>query len=280
MFNKTYTKDNYLINFTVWINNFATLRKSYKEQAKYILVDTNFISKEYDLTSNLSEVQNIYNEICTQAKVDEIYFKTADLDKYNDNSSNLITQIKLILKASKNKKVKVVFPNINSIDKLLKMIDILKKAHDLVIVEDDYKDVEYPKIGVIISNFYGTLMCPKISNYVDAIFLNTDLFYYVYFDWTPAIVDCLKFTTIASQYNKQSQKELFVYGKLLNSSRYLPILIGAGFSNIILPVSKIESYAKITEDFNLSECINFVNNIRQSCETWENVETKIDLFYE
>lgn len=234
-----------------------------------------------------------YNEVCEKMFPKKVTIRTFDLggDKFIegvtryennpylgwrsvriaiDHKDMFITQLRALLKASRKRNLRIMFPMISGLEELIKCLDILEEAKESL-RKDKIEFDENIKVGTMIEVPSAVIIADLLSEHVDFFSIGTnDLIQYtvavdrgnkkishLYDAYHPAILRLIKQTIKAAE---KANLEISVCGEVASDPFYVPILIGMGIRNISLSPFAIPEIKKVIRSIKVSEWKVFWEN--------------------
>ncbi|MFA5478907.1 MAG: phosphoenolpyruvate--protein phosphotransferase [Candidatus Muiribacteriota bacterium] len=204
------------------------------------------------------------------------------------NENILRTQLRAILRAAKFGSPKILLPMVTSIEDVVKIRNIIKEEKtnlDRELVE--YRK-EYVPVGMMIEVPSAIFILDKIKEYVDFFSIGSnDLIQYTlgvdrenysmknFFNPShPAVVRVLKNCV---DIIKPTGKELSICGEMASEFKYIPMLVGMGFSSLSMNLSNIKDAKDYIRALNNEECRKLADTIL-SLHTIVEVERALEIF--
>ncbi|WP_029513206.1 putative PEP-binding protein [Mycoplasmopsis primatum] len=262
------------------INNLLNLKNQYVDS---LLISADGIEHE--------TLKSFYQEVAPTTRGYKTLYKLYDtkesinlsgIRSLDHNKQLFIDQISAILENNVNEKLYIVIPYVSTIDEFVEVKELI----DLLVVTTDSKnDRKDIKIGFSVDNASAALHCHRICNYADFVIINSDnllanslvidqnskLFNYN----NPSFINLLK---IATQGAKIHQKFCGLYGSILNSPKFLPLIIGLDINQIYVPFNNVDNYCKIINKIPKKYATQLVENIIYSADTNKKVVDVIQKF--
>jgi phosphotransferase system enzyme I (PtsI) len=174
------------------------------------------------------------------------------------------SQIKAILRASKNKNLRIMLPMISNFDELVASKQLIQECMQ----ELDNQSVSYDKrikIGIMIETPSSVIMAEELGRYCDFFSIGTnDLTQYtlaadrtnefvidIYDSFNPAILKMIEMTVKAAKKNKI---EVGVCGELAGHSLAIPLLIGLGIKELSVAASVLPEVKRVVRESNSKSC--------------------------
>ncbi|MHB8578831.1 MAG: phosphoenolpyruvate--protein phosphotransferase [Ignavibacteriaceae bacterium] len=192
-------------------------------------------------------------------------FKFLDFDEPNpflglrgirlllENQKMFKTQIRAVLKGSKNNNILFMLPMISTVSEIKRSLEIIHECKNELRDEKIYFDKEL-KIGIMIEVPSAALLTFELAAYVDFLSIGTnDLIQYLiavdrgndlvsdlYQEFNPAVI-----RTISHIVNeaKKAKKPLSICGEMAADTLAIPLLVGIGLTSLSLAPATIP-YAK------------------------------------
>ncbi|MFW5799781.1 MAG: phosphoenolpyruvate--protein phosphotransferase, partial [Spirochaetota bacterium] len=250
------------------------------------LYRSEFLFIHRDNLPDEQEQFEVYNHVCESLFPKKVTIRTFDLggDKFVegvtryehnpylgwrsvriaiDRKDMFITQLKALLKASRKRNLRIMFPMISGIEELFKCLEILEEAKEILRKEDIEFD-ENIKVGTMIEVPSAVLIADELAKYVDFFSIGTnDLIQYtlaadrgnkqiahLYDAYHPAIFRLIKNTVdIAVKHNI----EISVCGEVASDPYYVPILVALGIRTLSLSPSSIPEIKEVLSSIKVSD---------------------------
>lgn len=198
-----------------------------------------------------------------------------------------LNQIKRILKASKYKNVRIMFPLISSIDELDEALSVLQEARR----ELDEEGVEYDRdieVGTMIEVPSAAITCDLILEKVDFISVGTnDLIQYtlavdrgnekvsyLYQPMHPAILRLLNYVVRTCH---EKGKIASICGEMAGDEKYLPLLVGLGFDELSVSPPRILPIRAELRKLSSDDCRTLLNEVL-SMSSHKEIEKRLKEF--
>lgn len=266
----TKTNDGYVVEI------FAKTKKEIENEILKIAEGISVI----DAKQNKEEEEqfSIYKEIVDKMEYSPVIIETCERTK---DISNLKTQIKALLRASKYGDLSIAFPQISCVAELREYIDILEQCKE----ELEKKEIPYKKhmkIGIIVEIPSAALMSYELAKECDFLFIDTNsLAKYtfgnketipdIYSKFQPAIV---KLVQQAIEGAHDAGIYCGICGDAIENELYMPLLIGLGIDQFSLETKNIERTRERIHELNKSDCKELVEEILK-LRTLDDIENKL-----
>jgi phosphotransferase system enzyme I (PtsI) len=179
------------------------------------------------------------------------------------------TQIKAILKASKNKNVRLMLPMITNVNEVIKSKELIEQCKVELIAEGAEFDTNMP-VGIMIETPSAALMADNFAKYVQFFSIGSnDLTQYTVaadrtnelvlenFDsFHPAVLKLIKYTANAA---KEAGISVSVCGEIAGHSAATSLLIGMGISELSVSPSILLELKSRVRDCSLIESQELAN---------------------
>lgn len=193
------------------------------------------------------------------------------------------TQIKAILKSSRNKNVSIMLPMITSIEEVEKTRQVIEQCKK----ELDYYGIPYDKfipLGIMIETPAAAMMAEKLAQSVDFFSIGTnDLTQYVlaadrtnelvsdiYDSFHPAVIKLLKNTIDAAAKYK---KKVSLCGELAGHAAAIPLLVGLGIDELSVASSLVLELKNTIRKINYKQSLNLSHKILEMCSSDDILES-------
>jgi phosphoenolpyruvate-protein phosphotransferase (PTS system enzyme I) len=205
-----------------------------------------------------------------------------------DNLSIFKTQIRSVLRASKDKNVQFMLPMVSTIGEIRKSKEIIEECRK----ELKYEKIPFDrhmKIGIMVEVPSAAVMAGEFAKEVDFLSIGTndliqylmavdrgnDAVSYLYQEFSPAVVRTV--AHIVTEANKAG-KTVSICGEMAGDTLAIPLLVGLGLNSLSLSPSTIPYAKRIISKFSFEnarelsiECLN--------CSTETEIQHKIEHFF-
>jgi len=179
------------------------------------------------------------------------------------------TQLKAILRASRLKNIKIMFPMISGVDELLKAKKILEEAkNDLR--NDGVEFDEDVDVGIMIEVPSAAVVSDVLAKHVDFFSIGTnDLIQYTLavdrgnkqlsYLYNPLHPSVLRLLKMVINNGQNEGIEVSMCGNMAGNPKYTILLIGLNLRKLSVAPSSILEVKKIIKELDTSECKQIVN---------------------
>jgi len=233
-----------------------------------------------DNNENEDEQYLSYKKIIEKMNYRPIIVNALEIEK------NIKTQLRAILRASKDGDVSIVFSKIATVDEMRQYKEFLEECKsELEIEKIPYK--KHIKIGAVVEIPSAALMSYGIAKECDFLFIDINsLTNYtfgmkknnkeskLYEKFQPGVIKLVKHTIEGAH-----DAGIFcgICGDVVENNLYMPLLIGLGLDQFSMNANYIEVARKMISELDKTECKYLVEEILQ-LRTIENIEKKLKQF--
>ena len=275
------------------------------------LFRTEFIAIKEDLLNDRSKKDEVYLEAAKKMKGrGHIVFRTLDVggDKKTgemeaeDNpilgwravrytlshKEDFKAQMRAVLKASKYKNVRLMFPMISGIEELDECLGLLEEVKD-ELRRKRIKFDENMKVGTMIEVPSAAITADILAKKVDFFSIGTnDLIQYtiavdranaktnyLYNPLHPAFLRLLKYVVDTAHDNNI---EVGLCGQMGGEYKYLPLLIGLGLDEISMSSQSLPIIRRLLNSLSYSDCLTLLNEVL-SMTSYIEIENRLKEFF-
>lgn len=269
----TKTNDGYVVEI------FAKTKKEIEKEIIEIAEGISILDAKQNKTEE--EQFLIYKEIVEKMEYNPVVMETCEKTK---DENVLKTQLKAMLRASKEGDLSIAFPKISSVIELREYKEILEECkRELEKEEKQYR--KKIKIGTIVEIPSAALMSYEIARECDFLFIDTNsLTKYVfgnkeklpdlYTKFQPALI---KLVQQAIEGAHDAGIYCGICGDAIENELYLPLLIGLGLDQFSLETKNIENARKVINELDKYDCKMLVEEISE-LRTLDDIEKKLKQF--
>ena len=187
------------------------------------------------------------------------------------NPEIFIVQLRAILRASANGKVKLMFPMISGIGELIRAKELLERAKSELRSEKISYD-ETLEVGGMIETPSAVTICDLLAKEVDFFSVGTnDLVQYllavdrvnneIAYLYEPHHPAVLRSLSHVNRVAKENGKPITICGEIAGDPHFLPILLGLGFDNLSCSPPLLKELKFFGRRFTFSECEELMKEI-------------------
>jgi len=205
------------------------------------------------------------------------------------NENLFKSQIRSVLRASKNKNVKFMLPMVSNLSEIRKSKNLIEECKNELKKNKEKFDHNI-KIGIMVEVPSTALMAKEFADEVDFLSIGTnDLIQYLvavdrgndlvsdlYREFHPAVIKTLKLIIDGA---KSSGKELSLCGEMAAETLAIPLLIGLGLESLSLSPSTIPYAKRIIRYVSFAKA----KDLAEECltlKTSKEITTRIEKFFE
>jgi phosphotransferase system enzyme I (PtsI) len=205
-----------------------------------------------------------------------------------DNINIFKTQVKAVLRASKNKNVQLMVPMITTLEEVRKTRELVEICKfELKKEKQDFD--KNMKLGIMIEVPSAAVMTFDLASEVDFIsigtndliqFLNAvdrgnDLVYNLYQEFSPGLIRTL--SHVVSE-GKRAKKVVSICGEMAADTLAIPLLVGLGLDNLSMAPTTIPYAKRIIRNCQLSDLQNLANECL-ALSSANDITEKIEKFF-
>ena len=266
----TKTNDGYVVEI------FAKSQKQLKKENIEIAEGISVLETRNNATEE--EQYEVYKEIVEKMDYNPVVVETCEKTK---DESVLKTQLRALLRASKDGDLSIAFPKISCVMELREYIAIVEQCKkELEKKEIPYK--KHMKIGIIVEIPSAALMSYELAKECDFLFIDTnslakytygnkEIMPDIYSKFQPALIRLV-------QQAIEGAHDAGIYcgisGDVIENELYMPLLIGLGIDQFSLETKNIEKTRQKIHELNKSDCKELVEEILK-LRTLDDVENKL-----
>lgn len=206
-----------------------------------------------------------------------------------ENPKLFKTQIRAILKASKNKNIKLMLPLVTTLNEVRESKKIISDCKQELISEgaefdDDMKlgiMVEVPSVAVMTKDFakevdFLSIGTNDLIQYLMAVDRGNDLVSQLYQEFSPVVIRTIKYIVDDA---KSLKTEVSLCGEMAADTLAMPLLLGLGLDHLSISPATIPYAKRIIMSVDLKKAKKLANKCL-SLLTSEEIEETIQQFFE
>jgi phosphotransferase system enzyme I (PtsI) len=205
-----------------------------------------------------------------------------------ENHSIFKTQVRAILRGSKNKNIYLMFPMVTTIHEIRKAKELIEECRKELRHEKIHYDKNL-KVGIMIEVPAAAVMTKEFAHEVDFLSIGTnDLIQYLmavdrgndlvselYQEFAPAIIRTIKHIVDEAE---RAGKYLSLCGEMAADTLAIPLLVGLGLKNLSLAPLTVPYAKRIIRKFSYEDAKSLAEECLQCCTEVE-IINKIEVFF-